>query len=85
VRRDRGGALQAPCPSSSPAQGRHIKKHRIYRKAAEAAKGRKEDDPCVRVIMTVISRMIFRIHSAIFKILCVSQRPLRLCGEKNSI
>jgi hypothetical protein len=30
-------------------------------------------------------RMIFRFHSAIFEILCVSQRPLRLCGEKNSI
>jgi hypothetical protein len=26
--------------------------------------------------------MIFRFHSAIFEILCVSQRPLRLCGEK---
>jgi hypothetical protein len=30
-------------------------------------------------------RMIFRIHSSIFEILRVSQRPLRLCGEKNSI
>jgi hypothetical protein len=65
-------------------QGQRIKKHRIYRKAAEAAKGRKADHPWVRVIMTVFSRMIFRFHSAIFEILCVSQRPLRLCGEKNS-
>jgi hypothetical protein len=30
-------------------------------------------------------RMIFRFHSANFEILCFSLRPLRLCGEKNSI